>query len=148
MTCTDQQLRAITFLVCQVRQVTYGANAWDEDGTMAALRKLAAWPLAALVEHAVGHAADPKAKTPGVFQSAFTPKTQQASPVDPHRRPPTRSEECPVHAGQYAVKCGGCAADAAAGDGRPEAGKRGGPTAAYLAAKAQTFGATETLEAD
>ncbi|WP_028654870.1 hypothetical protein [Nocardioides sp. J54] len=34
--------------------------------------------------------------------------------------PPRRAEECTTHAGQYAARCAGCAADAKAIEHRPE----------------------------
>jgi hypothetical protein len=96
MSIDDQELRALAFLALRVRRATPGAGPWDENGLMANLRKIANRNLHMTIEHVLRHAADPKAKTPGVIQGSHTP----AAPVaDKRAHPPKRHEACP--------RCGG-----------------------------------------
>lgn len=87
----DQELRAIAFLAMRVRRATTGAGPWDEDGLMTNLRKIQNRNLHMSIEHVMRHAADPKAKTPGVIQGSHTP----TAPVEDNRaRAPKKHEQC------------------------------------------------------
>jgi hypothetical protein len=95
MPVDDQELRAIAFLAIRVRRATHGAGAWDEDGLMVNLRKIANRNLHLVIEGVMRHAADPKAKTPGVILGRFTPEPPQGD----HPHPVTRDRQC--------SRCGG-----------------------------------------
>ncbi len=143
MPCDDQELRAIAFLAMRVRRSTYGAGPWDEAGLMTNLRKIADRNLHMTVEHVLRHAADPKAKSPGVIVGHWTPE----APKDEPKRvgPPKRDQECPHHPGQYADNCGGCQADQRADDEHaspPRPREPVDPTAPAAAIRAALRGAT------
>lgn len=92
----DQELRAIQFLAERVRKATSGAGPWDSHGLTANLRKLAGRNLHLTIEHVLRHAADPKAKNPGVLLGSYTPEAPTSAG---HPHPPRREEACPICGG-------------------------------------------------
>lgn len=93
-----------------IRHRPNGATRWHEAGTRAAIAKhCATWGLPEATAHVLAHARDPKANTPNVIASRYTPDNEPQ--VGGHRHPPRIADECPEHAGQYASACSGCAAD-------------------------------------
>lgn len=92
----DQELRAIQFLGERIRKATHGCGVWDEPGFTANLNKLRHWNLHLLAEHVIRHAADPKAKTPGVLLGSFTPSA-----------PTGGSRPAPLKAAEQCKRCGG-----------------------------------------
>lgn len=115
MPIDDRELAAIAFLAMRVRKTTHGAGPWDELGLVANLRKLQDRNLHMTIEHVLRHAADPKAKNPGVLLGAFTPEAPKPGPA----RAPKKAEECPKHPGSFKGVCSGCRADAIAGSDSP-----------------------------
>ncbi len=127
MPITEQELRAIAYLALRVRKSTSGAGDWNEMGLMSNLRKIQNRNLHMTIEHVLRHAADAKAKNPGVLLGSFTPDAP-TSAGPPH--PPKREETCrvPGHEGYRRDHCGGCHADALAGDPAPTATRPADPT--------------------
>ncbi|HET7386912.1 MAG TPA: hypothetical protein VFJ19_09655 [Nocardioidaceae bacterium] len=115
MPTTDQDARALTYLVKRLREETYGANRWDETGIHAVIAKLVGRNLPSVVEQVTRHASDAEAKTPGAINRPFVPDAPKAGP----NYPPKRGEDCPRHPGQWKDACRGCAADKLAGEQAP-----------------------------
>lgn len=109
MPIQDDELRAIAFLAQRIRRSTPGAGPWDEHGLMSNLRKLQNRNLHMTTEHVLRHAADPKAKSPGVLLAGFTPAAPSNAGT-PH--PPKKVDECREHPGQFAGNCATCLTDA------------------------------------
>lgn len=105
MPIQDDELRAIHFLATRIRRATAGAGPWDEHGLMVNLRKVQNRNLHMTTESVLRHAADPKAKSPGVIVAAFTPPPP-SNEGTPH--PPKKADECRLHPGQYASTCATC----------------------------------------
>lgn len=94
----DQDARALTYLAMRIRQETYGAGPWDEDGTYANIRKLTGRSLALTAESIISHAADVNARTPGVLAGPF--KGTKPSEREPEKfRPPKADEACAICGG-------------------------------------------------
>lgn len=113
MPITKQQAQMLTSLAVDCRPPH--ASRWDEPGIMAALAKVSTLALADIILATIRAASDATAKTPAVI-SATTSTHWREKLADPNAtryHPPKRSEDCPRHPGQYADRCGGCAADAA-----------------------------------
>ena len=86
MPATDQQLRAIAFLVAACRP--YGCKPWDESGIYSNLAKVRDRSLPALVIAAVQAAEDRNAATPGVIPSAGPHwRAPEAAPVPRQTEP-------------------------------------------------------------
>lgn len=102
MSIDDQELRAIQFLAERVRKATSGAAPWDSAGLVANLRKLTDRNLHMTIEHVMRHAADPKAKNPGVLAGSYTPPAPTSTGIP---RPPKRAKQC--------SRCGGRKGDCA-----------------------------------
>lgn len=120
MSVTDLDVSALVHLAYRIREDTHGLKPWDRQGTHVIFtRELKGMHLPTAVEIVIRHASDPEAKTPAAITRPFLPA---APPAHRLRKsgPPRKHEECPTHAGQYADNCGGCNADALAGDDRPE----------------------------
>lgn len=115
MPTTDQDARALTYIVKRLREETYGASRWDETGIHAVITKLIGRNLPTVVEQITRHASDPEAKTPGAINRPFLPEAPKAGPL----YPPKRHEECPHHPGQWRDACHGCQADKLAGEQAP-----------------------------
>lgn len=158
MPTNDRDVQALTYLALRVRAETHGAGPWDEHGTAANIAKLKGRNLALTAESIVRHAADPKAKSPGVLLGAYTPA---ALPADTGKRGnPKAGQDCPRHPGYWADTCassGLCAAPAPYDDAPPPpAAWQPGDTAAGAkaardaihAAKAAPTQAVETAEED
>lgn len=146
MAVDDQELRAIAFLAQRIRRSTSGAGPWDDEGLISNLRKIQNRNLHHVIEHVIRHAADPKAKNPGVLAGSFTPGPPEMKPG--RAEPPRREDECQMHPGQWANNCGGCRADELAaldeGESAPSR-RRSRPVPAqtvpaYVAARNEVFG--------
>ena len=134
MPLTDQDARALTYIAKRLREETHGANRWDEAGIHAVVAKLIGRNLPATVEQITRHASDPDAKTPGAINRPFLPD----APKSETHRPPRKTEECPIHAGQWRESCSACAADRLAGDTtRPADPRRPDGSDALALARAQ-----------
>lgn len=114
----EQDARALTYLAGRIRQETYGAGPWDDDGTMANLRKLLGRNLAIVAEQVVCHASDAGARTPGVLAGPHLAK--KPSERDPERFHPPRSEDACPTCGGYCPS-GKCLRDADGPDDEPPA---------------------------
>jgi hypothetical protein len=97
MPTTDQQRRAIAYLVRTYRETVYGANAWDEPGILAALTKVRGIECGIVTVAAMRAAADPSLKTPAKL--ADTSSVLYAEQVGPptarrHAKPETACRTC------------------------------------------------------
>lgn len=107
----DQDARALTYLALRIRTETHGAGPWDEHGTAANIAKLHGRSLAMTAEDIIRHAADAKARTPGVLLGSFKPKP--VSQESTKRGNPKPGQDCGSHPGFWADTCstsGPCAA--------------------------------------
>lgn len=122
MTISKGQAQMIAALAIARRPL--GAPRWDEAGVMAAIRKIQAWTIGAVMDEVFLHADDPNAKTPGVIGSGYKPPREQHSRYGSLH---PRADEACEH-GRYADTCpwahGG------------ERNVTAAPTSEYLAAKA------------
>ena len=102
-----------------IRHRPHGATRWQEAGTRAAIEKhCGTWGLAEATAHVLAHARDPKANTPNVIASRFTPDNEPQVGGPP--RPPRREDVCPKPGhGGVAGNCVGCHADSLAADDEP-----------------------------
>jgi hypothetical protein len=108
----DRDAQALTYLALRIRAETHGAGAWDKHGTAAKIAQLKGRSLAMTAQDIIGHAADAKARTPGVLLGAFKPKPVEA-PESTKRGNPKPGQDCPRHPGYWADTCdtaGPCAA--------------------------------------
>ena len=109
MPMTTRDAQALTYLVRRIREETYGANDWDENGIAAVLAKLVGRNLPITVEQVYRHAADAAAKTPGAISRPFLPDAPKPTG---HRQSPKRSEECRLHPGEWPPpNCRPCATE-------------------------------------
>jgi hypothetical protein len=99
MSINKDQARMLTALAVACRPV--GASRWDDEGVFRSIGKIQHWSLPIVIEHVIRHAADPKAKTPGVIGSSHTP----AELGMPTATPPRKHEQC--------GRCGGVLPDCA-----------------------------------
>jgi hypothetical protein len=97
MPLDDRDTGWLTFAALRIRQETRGAGPWDEHGTASIIGRLKGRNLLITIEHVIRHAADPKAKTPGVLLGAYTPPAPVAETTI--RRGLRRDEQC--------ERCGG-----------------------------------------
>jgi hypothetical protein len=106
-TMTDEELRALTFLV--IRQRPAHSKPWEEAGTYAHIARLRDRGLnrEAITDRAFKTAWDKTAETPG--RMANPPKYPVDAPVDNTFRPPKIENECDKHPGQWRGSCGPCA---------------------------------------
>lgn len=102
MSINKDQARMLTALAVACRPV--GAPRWDDEGTFRAIGKIQSWSLPIVIEHVIRHAADPKAKTPGVIGSSHTPAELGMPTPGPMRR----GENCTKHIGERAESCSWC----------------------------------------
>lgn len=110
MSINKDQARMLTALAVACRPT--GAPRWDEEGVFRNIGKINTWSLPMLIEHVIRHAADPKAKTPGVIGSSHTPAELGMPTPGPIRR----GEECRAHVGERAESCTWCVRDVRAWD--------------------------------
>lgn len=99
MTTTDDDLRAIDHLVQSIR-ADLKLSRWDEQGVRSVLTSLRHLPIAELAHRAIGHAADPEARTPGSLKRPFTPTVA----VEATPRNPKAGEGCEV-CGRWPHQC-------------------------------------------
>lgn len=99
MSINKDQARMLTALAVACRPV--GAPRWDDEGVFRAIGRIQTWSLPIVIEHVIRHAADAKAKTPGVIGSSHTP----AELGMPTSTPPRKAEQC--------LRCGGQLPDCA-----------------------------------
>lgn len=115
MPVTDQDARALAYLVGRIRQDTRGANEWDAAGVYAVIARMVGQSLPVTVERVTRHAADPEAKTPGALTRPFLPPAPEGGPWTPAKP----ADECPAHPGQYPHNCRPCASEALVDGKRP-----------------------------
>lgn len=118
MSISKDQARLLTPLALACRPV--GAPKWDEAGTFAAIGRIASWPLPMAIEHVVRHAADSKARTPGVIGSSHTPAELGSPTGGPHRK----TDDCSAHPGMRAESCPWCVGGVRAWDEGGDDGPR------------------------
>ena len=100
MPTTDQDARALAYLVERIRVETNGSR-WDKPGIDAVLAKLVGRSLVASIERVIRHAADPDAKTPGAILRPFVPP---AEAINTPPQPPRKHESCHV-CGRHVDTC-------------------------------------------
>jgi hypothetical protein len=93
MPVTPEQGRMLATLAVACRP--YNAPRWDEAGTLAAIKRIATWNLAVVIDNVIKHASDPRAVSPGVIGGNYTPPDV----VKPSATPPKKHEQC--------ARCGG-----------------------------------------
>lgn len=99
MPVTPEQGRMIASLAVACRP--YNAPRWDEAGTLAAIKRIATWNLAVVIDNVIKHASDPKAASPGVIGGNYTPpELVKGTPL-----PPKKHQQC--------TRCGGMLPDCA-----------------------------------
>ena len=144
MPTTKRDLQALHYLAKRLRDETYGAGEWHDNGLTAVLAKLEGHNLQITIERVTRHAADAEARTPAAIERPFVPEVAAPGPRFPAR---VGQDECRFHPGEHAGACRACAADQLAGDPpapRPLVGAE--PTPGYLAAKSGLGNTTDTEE--
>ena len=89
MPTTERDAQALAYLARRLREETYGAGRWDDNGTFAVISRLVGQNLATTIERVCRHAADPAARTPGAIERPFVP--------DAPAHQPRQRDTAPVH---------------------------------------------------
>lgn len=115
MPVTDQEARALTFLVKRRRDTLSHATKWDEPGIAAAISRVAHCDLGEVMAACARAATDKTLTTPAAIGDTRSSAWRERL-VEPV---PTRPRVCDVHGVQYAgIACPSCRADELAGDTR------------------------------
>ena len=103
---TPDQIRSLTWTLCQIRDETHGCAPWDAPGTHKAVTEMfGSWGFSAALDHCLPHARDPKARTPYAMKG--TPP-RDTTPERHVRYPPKPEQECGLHIGEWADNCRTC----------------------------------------